>query len=724
MPKCAWFACLVVVWGICLSGCAAGTEGSRFRGDGGTADATSDATSDPDAGRVCSTNADCADDGFYCNGGYECREHRCVATAVPTCEDFTECTRDSCVTATDMCQHVPDDSACPPGYGCYPGIGCATAPPCEFDADCSGDGNFCNGVEVCVEHVCTSPGMRDCADADSCSADECVESMGMCMHTPYDMHLTDVLHCGPTGLNDCVICPVPPPTGHAHATCVEGGCGFECDEGWFDRNGIASDYCESDCSPSTDVDVPDDGFEDINCDGIDGDIERAIFVSTAGSDSNDGLSIAHPAATINRALTIAGVFPRRNQIVAENGSYSTTSTLSWVDGIGLYGGYTENYAVRSNTTATLNSTAPTAVVASNLTLDTTFDRVNLSTDSRVLPSTGSLVFISRDNDSHLSLRNLELTAGRGGDGANGMMGTDGDNGLVGSPGSGSSGGSGSTLGGGAGGTGRSQDWGPGGTGGSANGSTCGGSAGSWSTTYGLGCNDGDPANGGDGGDGCTGANGGGGVAGNGLGSLSSTGVWTASNGGTGSTGVNGGGGGGGGAGGGEDCTDPVFDTCIYCGTGRGGGGGGGGGRGATGGTGGGGGGASVALVIINSTVHLTNVVLHTGGGGNGGAGASGGQGGDGREGGPGQARDSNRQGSGGHGGHGGNGGDGGCGGGGGGGPSIGVWGVDSGAGVAAIDVTGTVSYMLAPGGGAGGTCAGGNAGAVGVATERQGVSTL
>lgn len=717
MSKFAWLAGAGLVLSLFSTACAAGTDsGSRGR----VTDAGADTGTTVDSGGGCTTNADCPDDGFYCNGGYACQMGRCVPTAVPTCEDFTECTRDSCLASTDECQHIPDDTACPAGLGCYIGVGCSEASPCEFDADCAGDGNYCNGTEVCVDHMCTSPGMRSCTDSDSCTVDECVESAGMCMHSSY-MHLTDAMHCGPTGENDCVVCPVPPPTGHAIPICTEGACGFECEEGWFDRNGLAADFCESNCSPSTDVDVPDDTFADINCDGIDGDITRAIFVSTTGSDASDGLSTAHPVASVGRALQIAAVFPSHNQIIVANGSYNTATTLAWVDGIGIYGGYAEGYATRTDSRASLNSMAATAITVSNLTLDTTFDRVNISTDSRSTPSASTIAIIARDNADHLNLRYLTVTSGRGGDGTPGIGGSVGADGTVGGAGSGSTGASGGSLGGGAAGSGRSQDWGPGGTAGLANGSACGGSAGSWSTTYGLGCNDGDPASGGDGGDGCNGGDGPPGEGGDGLGSLAMTGVWTPSNGQLGGTGINGGGGGGGGAGGGEDCTDPVFSTCIYCGTGRGGGGGGGGGRGGTGGTGGAGGGASIAIALVNSTLKLTEVTIHTGGGGNGGPGAVGGGGGMGREGGPGQTRDSNRQGSGGHGGHGGNGGGGGCGGGGGGGPSIGIWGLGS---PSAIQTIGTINIDPGVGGGAGSTCAGGNVGTAGVATESHHVDVL
>src|SRR5690349_7113153 len=42
------------------------------------------------------------------------------------------------------------------------------------------------------------------------------------------------------------------------------------------------------CVAQAGPDLPDDNFADTNCDGVDGDAARAIFVATSGADTNPG----------------------------------------------------------------------------------------------------------------------------------------------------------------------------------------------------------------------------------------------------------------------------------------------------------------------------------------------------------------------------------------------------------------------------------------------------
>ena len=120
----------LLVWG-----CATG-EGTPARDGGGGMDG---------GAPECRSDDDCPDDGVFCNGAEVCREGACVSADPPTCNDGIGCTRDECLVSADECQNTPENSACPEGTVCYPSRGCAVAPPCEFDSDCSGDGNFCNG---------------------------------------------------------------------------------------------------------------------------------------------------------------------------------------------------------------------------------------------------------------------------------------------------------------------------------------------------------------------------------------------------------------------------------------------------------------------------------------------------------------------------------------------------------------------------------------------------
>ena len=58
------------------------------------------------------------------------------------------------------------------------------------------------------------------------------------------------------------------------------------------------------CVPTGAVDLPDDAFEDSNCDGIDGDKAAAIFVSPSGADTADG-SFDAPVKTITEGVALA-----------------------------------------------------------------------------------------------------------------------------------------------------------------------------------------------------------------------------------------------------------------------------------------------------------------------------------------------------------------------------------------------------------------------------------
>jgi hypothetical protein len=695
-----------------LASCAANPSTGTDGGGGGM-----DGSADAGSGE-CVRDEDCPDDGIFCNGGLACSAGRCVADAVPTCNDGVGCTIDTCLAATDECQNTPVDGMCPSGTVCYTGRGCAAAQPCEFDSDCTGDGVFCNGVEVCVDTLCASPADGlGCDDENSCTQDECVESMGDCVNTPFADMLTNPMHCG-TGANDCVTCPDGPAGGHQVGTCAAGACGLECETGWSDRDGDPANGCEYNCTLMPGVDSPDDAFTDGDCDGIDGDRTRAIFLSTAGADTNDGLTPGTPVASFTRAFEVYFSNLSRNQILVANGSYSTSTMLSLPNGVGLYGGYSNDFLTRTDSRASLTASSRTAIRANGLRSPTVIDRINITTGDRTTASESTTAMIVNDSLDRLTLRFMTVTAGHGGAGTNGSPGSMGTIGGTGGNGSGPSGGGGAAPGGGgssgrggAGATGLTQAAGPAGAPGNGGSCGAGGPAGAGSGGAGLGCSDGDPADGhAPTSPGCTGIAGAGGAAGDGMGTLTGE-TWSPSNGAIGSQGGVGGGGGGGGAGGGEDCTAPIVG-CVYCGTGRGGGGGGGGGQGGSGGGGGTGGGASIGLLLISSTVVAHQLRIQTAGGGNGGSGAVGGPGGNGGPGGSGATRTSNTQGNGGAGGPGGGGGSGGCGGGGGGGPSVAVWGNGT---SARVRESTPVSYAPGAGGGGGTSC--GSSGAAGISSN-------
>ncbi len=151
---------------------------------------------------------------------------------------------------------------CPTGQADCDG-GCVDL---QYDpANCGGCGVACGSDEWCIDGACTAEctGSRptqcgaDCVDTATnaahcggcdmacgasgfCMGGECMVSCGefadLCMGECID-YRTDVDNCGSCGN----ACPSPP---NASGTCDEGACGFVCDAGWEDCNGVIEDGCE------------------------------------------------------------------------------------------------------------------------------------------------------------------------------------------------------------------------------------------------------------------------------------------------------------------------------------------------------------------------------------------------------------------------------------------------------------------------------------------------
>jgi hypothetical protein len=417
-------------------------------------------------------------------------------------------------------------------------------------------------------------------------------------------------------------------------------------------------------------DLPDPDFADTNCDGIDGDYRRLLFVRPdAPPDDRQGTR-ERPFGTIAEALEAAAMRPGIEGIALAVGRYEERVTL--VDGVSVYGGYDpqRSWARGARVESVIAGTRPdrgriVGVVAEGLREPTALDLVTVEASGDPGPG-GSLYAVYARNAPGLSLRAVTARAGDapgGIDGADGAPGDDGapgqDGGACGQP-PGAGGASACGAGGGAGGAGspRGVDGQPGqfpgcgGTGGPRGGGGAGGDGG-------HGCN---PAAPGAGADGPGGLDGG----------LDAEGWWSSARGTDGAAGPAGAPGGGGGGGGG---------AAVIDGTGGGGGGGGAGGCGGRPGLGGTGGGGSFALFAVDSPgLTITACDFRSGSGGAGGSGGHGGAPGAGAGGGSGGA---GREafacgglagpGAGGNGGHGADGGRGGHGGGGAGGPSLPVF---------------------------------------------------
>jgi Tol biopolymer transport system component len=412
------------------------------------------------------------------------------------------------------------------------------------------------------------------------------------------------------------------------------------------------------CTPSGGADTPDTGFTDSNCDGIDGDISQAVFVSPAGSDSNPG-TMAQPKHSLANAVATAQT-AGKTQVLVATGSYFETSEVDITKGIGVFGGYDPSTWQRSNSRPTIIGQPAGIVVEAP---DATVTLQLLSIAGSATRQAGSSAYGVRAVGGTLDISDSTLLATDGVPGAAGTNGRDpsiaaiarhlspiaafGHQGQTGNPGLncgasadagfcdmailpaqhastqpqyGELGGwGGQDISGQAGQSGEPSDAGR------AQGGF-GGPIGAPASPEGFGI-PGFPGlpgiQGLPGQDGQPGSNAGVPAAPN----------WTDANGGDGAAGRPGQGGGGGGASGsGWQCTPPPTLSCIPW-AGGGGASGGQGGFGGEPGTGGQGGGGSFALYLDGTHANIDHTVLRAGSGGAGGAGGRGGPGGPGGAGG-------------------------------------------------------------------------------------------
>lgn len=505
----------------------------------------------------------------------------------------------------------------------------------------------------------------------------------------------------------------------ASSRCVSGACMTA--YAWNDFDGLELNGCE--CPGIVDgIDEPDTfpaypAAESIvtldrDCDGVDGNVERALFVR-AGAAGGDGTRAA-PFGTINQALAAWNPASHDHVLVA-TGTYTERVVLT--SGVRLYGGYSADFSIHNvalyPTELTAPAPAPGAALAASGVLyasgiTTTTIVAGVTVRGYDVPAgpayagTSSYAIITSNSSDALVFVNVHALGGRGGDGASGAEGVIGARGNDGGNGSNarecaSTNCSGESSNGGTAGTNPSCATAlacPGMESDSGNPQTanappagCTYANGGGQASYNGGGAEyckydlNPPAlrNGPTGVDGATGANGTGGAAcTNGFGTIVG-GVWTPAVAGVGTQGAPGTGGAGGSAGSWVQNNKAAGCTILnrvgdLGGAGGGGGAGGcGGGVGARGNTGG----ASFAFYVVSASgarPTITASLVTRGRGGNGGGGGAGGAGGAGGNPGLGGTVDAISWGAGpgGNGGSGGYGGDGGGGGGGCGGPAFGI----------------------------------------------------
>jgi len=392
-------------------------------------------------------------------------------------------------------------------------------------------------------------------------------------------------------------------------------------------------------------DLPDANFTDSNGDGIDGDVNRAIFVDAlSGSPTGSGTR-NDPLLDLQAAIDLAAATPGRDHVYVSRGTYAGVGggAIALAEGVSVWGGYdaARKWRRSASYTTTFTSTVPepdglVGVRATGLVHAVTLGDVTVTTADA---AGGALhnYGIKAYQTQALRLERVDVVAGAGGHGLTGQVLPGG--GSAGG-GNGGNGGSAPLLNGKAGSQGATG----------TNAGPAGGGGGSAGTAGGAG------GTGHDGQFGSTGANGT--PAGNQPSLLGSV-LIVDGQGGAGKVGGTGSGAGGGGGGG----------ASLFTSGGKGGKGGSGGAGGAYG-AGGSAGGSSIALFVSASNVALVDGNLQAGDGGVGGMGGSRGSG---TTGAPGQnGQTVGAAGNGGRGGRGGTGGPGGFGAGGGGGHTFAI----------------------------------------------------
>ena len=616
----------------------------------------------------CVADAEC--DGQYCLEG-ECVECHtdghcdgvCLYNRCFECDADDHCSGDQ-ICSDNECVSGCDEFDCGPGGTC---VEEGDSIYCLCEEDFFIEDQVCQACDCDIDN-----GSARCEDDGSCTVIECDDGYF-------------------AGNGECLGCECFIENGSGYCD-DDGQCFIEqCDEGFFTEDDDPATGCE--CAPT---DTPDPvNFTDSNCDGLDGDMSTAIFVSTFGNDDDDGVA-TRPVRSIARAIELATDEGGHGNVFIAEGVYEETLRIE--EPVNLYGGYRDlgagdwtrgpDFETEISGVGLPGGHRPVQITGIDGDMEIQLITIRAananaeSIDGQALAGS-SVALTLYDNEGHVDVNHSRLIAGRANHGANGDAddGADGatgqhalnvDQGHLGraggsracaysantSGGNGGNGGTNSSRNGHPGQSGSGLQGGGGGHGGSQ---ACSTSIPS-STYGGHGHN-------------ATGA----GASGADATTTTTTAelvtpttaaqlvLYRGQDGPDGQHGASGSSGGGGGGMGFFRFNPPMGSCTTVASTFPGGAGGGSGGCGGQGGGGGQAGGASVGILSLAASVSVAHTEIRTDVGGDGGDGSDGGSGGGGGSGGNPYA-----EGEGGGGGNGAPGGSGGAGAGGEGGPSVGI----------------------------------------------------
>ncbi|MCB9740008.1 MAG: hypothetical protein H6747_12150 [Deltaproteobacteria bacterium] len=402
-----------------------------------------------------------------CPGGLACQTiagaKRCVPSE-PTCTcDATN------AGAKRSCSKSSSAGTCGGQETCVPGdgwVGCSAQNPAAEtcngkDDDCDGkvdegagagaDCPVSNPFGVCTgKTICTGTGGLLCqgeaASADVCNGvdDDCdgETDEGALDQATGTYH--SLLHCG-----GCYQACPQPTAAHSEAICDDGKdngaggkptCAVQCETGWTDANGDLADGCE--CKTGATDDVP--GGGDDNCDGVDGNASKAIFVAKWGNDLWEGTP-EKPLLTIGKGIGKAAAENKRDVYVGA-GAFNEQVVLA--AGVSVWGGFSADFGARDATVyETLISppaSAGAAVGGQVATLrcekitgtgeKTRVDGVTVIGGSPKGVGTSTYAVLAIGCDARFELRDSRILAGTGAKGSDGGAGANGIPGVAGAPG--------------------------------------------------------------------------------------------------------------------------------------------------------------------------------------------------------------------------------------------------------------------------------------------------
>ena len=183
----------------CVGGsCVPGTEPDCSDGVACTDDSCNE---DTDSCDNVPNDLNC-DNGLYCDGVEVCSATLgCQPGTAVDCNDGVGCTDDSCNEDTDSCDNVANDANCPDD-----GLFCNGTEYCDAVADCDSTGDPCTGGDVCNEDTDTcDPGACD-GDGTCETGEDCNNCPADCISGGGSAYCGDGV-CQPSTGEDCLSCP-------------------------------------------------------------------------------------------------------------------------------------------------------------------------------------------------------------------------------------------------------------------------------------------------------------------------------------------------------------------------------------------------------------------------------------------------------------------------------------------------------------------------------------